>query len=77
MSDKKDLAIRRAQQAQNLLDDELLRIALDALHKDAIAAMLVAQASDLLDRRADVLAVEKLERKLRTYIANGKIAEQT
>ena len=74
MTDKTEEAIRRAKRAELLLQDDILLAAFDALRKDAIEAMVACFQDDLADRRAEVLAIDKLKRKLQAYVTDGKIA---
>ena len=75
--DKTDTAIRKGKQAEILLDDPLLKEALDVLENSAIQSLLNCQASDLVECRANANAIEKLRVTLRSYLDSAKIAART
>ncbi len=74
--DKTRQAIERGLEAKRILDSELFKSALKAMEADAIAAFKTAYVEDLVEAKADMLAVEKLERKLKAWLINGTIAER-
>ena len=68
----------RANQADRLLRDDTLREALNAVYTACKDTML-SQASDeaaVLEARKEYLALQKVEKRLRSYIADGRIAEK-
>lgn len=70
--------MERANQADRLLRDETLREALDAVYTACKDTML-SQGSDenaVLNARQEYLALQKVEKRLRSFIADGRIAEK-
>ena len=76
-TDKTRKTVERGLEAKRILDSELFQLALKAMEQDAIAAFKMAAVTDLVEAKADLLAVEKLERKFKAWIVNGRIAEQS
>lgn len=68
----------RANQADRLLRDDTLREALNAVYDNCRDTML-SQASDetaVLEARKEYLALQRVEKRLHSYIADGRIAEK-
>lgn len=80
MTDKIETAIIKGKRAAALMNDDLLKEALDAMKKDAQAAWLAAPITDPSAQLAAKLyyhAVEQLEQKLMLYVSNGSFAAKT
>jgi hypothetical protein len=75
MTDRLEAAVRNGKQAAVLMDDPVLKDALDKLEQAAIEALVTCFADELLERRAEVSAIRKFRAVLRVYIDNGKIAK--
>jgi hypothetical protein len=77
MTDKLEAAVRNGKRAEILLEDPVLREALDRLEEIETDARLVCSADELVERRANVVAIRRLRQTLRAYIDNGKIAARS
>jgi hypothetical protein len=77
MTDKLEKAVRDGNRASILLDDPVLKEALDKLEQLEMEVMRSCPVDELVERRANVNAIDRLRRTLRAYLDNGKIAKIT
>lgn len=70
--------VERANQADRLLRDDTFREALNAVYKAAMDTMLSHASSEhqVLEARREHMALEKVEKRLQSYIADGRMAEK-
>ena len=71
--DSKDDTIRYAKEAEFLLRNELLDLAFKRLRADAVEALLSCEVAELSERRADIIALDRLKRKIQSFVEGGKI----
>jgi hypothetical protein len=77
MTDKLEKAVRDGNRASILLDDPVLKEALDKLEQLEMDVMRTCPVDELVERRANVNAIDRLRRTLRAYLDNGKLAKVT
>jgi hypothetical protein len=77
MTDRLDAHVRNGKHAEMLLADPVLTGAFDKLETAATEALLMASSEELLERRADVLAIRRLRQALHAYVDSGAIANRT
>lgn len=77
MTDKLEKAIRDGNRAAILLDDPVLKEALDKLEQLEIEALLSCAPDEVIEYRAHVVAVRRFRNTLRAYVDNAIIAKAT
>jgi hypothetical protein len=69
---------QRKLNAERLLNDETLRLALDMIQHDAVGVFTYPNASqeDIMEAHRMVRALDALRSKLEAFVADGKMAER-
>jgi hypothetical protein len=69
---------QRKLNAERLLNDETLRLALDMIQHDAIGVFTYPNASqeDIMEAHRMVRALDALRTKLEAFVVDGKMAER-
>jgi hypothetical protein len=69
---------QRKLNAERLLNDETLRLALDMIQHDALEVFRYPNASqeDIMEAHRMVRALDALRTKLETFVVDGKMAER-
>jgi hypothetical protein len=73
--DSKDDTIRYAKEAEFLLKHELLDLAIKRIRAEAVESLLSCEVSELAERRADIVAIDKLKSKLQGFFDGGKVIQ--
>jgi hypothetical protein len=68
--------VRRGKHAAVLMDDPVLKEALDRLENLEMEALISCPPDELQERRAYVAAIRKLRVTLRTFLDNGKVSQR-
>lgn len=68
----------RAQHAENLLRDDVLQAAFEAVRKACLSTMTARGTTDeeALEARRDLFALDRVEGRLRSFVADGLLIEK-
>jgi hypothetical protein len=73
--DSRDDIARYAKEAEFLLRHELLELAFKRLRAEAVETLLSCEVSELAERRADIVAIDRLKGKLQAFFDGGKVIQ--